>query len=191
MKKNFITKGLLAIFLFISSCLSPSFTRVSDNILKSPSQGYYISNIPFYPQKRYYCGPASLASILNFYGKNFSQDEIAEKVFEPKLTGTLIMDILLFARRNGFKGEVLQGNSDILKREISLGHPLIVFFNLGFKIHPVYHYAVLVGYDDLMKVFILYSGTTKNKIISYKDFYKKWGKAGCWVLLILPDGEEK
>lgn len=151
-----------------------------------PARAHFLSEVPFFAQEDHYCGPAALASILNFYGKELSQEEIAESIYIPQVKGTLNLDLLLYARKQGFETEILNCDLERLKKDLSGGHPLIVFLNLGRSLYPIRHYAVVVGYDDTQQVIVIHSGGRKNQIISYKKFQKAWKKTGYWCLLILP-----
>ncbi len=174
------------LLIFFTACSPKSLSRVKANIELNPARAHFLPDVPFFPQKDNYCGPAVLASILNFYGKKLSQEEIAESVYLPQLKGTLNLDLLLYARGQGFEAEIINGDLERLKKELARGHPLIVFLNLGWRFYPIRHYAVVVGYDDIQRLIIIHSGKRKNKLISYKRFLKAWEKTGYWCLLILP-----
>ena len=137
------------------------------------------------------CGPSALAGVLNFYGKNLTLDEVAEKVYEPELKGTLAMDMLIYAKRSGFEATYYSGGLDDLKARLRAGAPVIVFLNVGTTFYPVGHFAVAVGYSDDMEAVVLNSGTEKDKIMSYKKFLRAWGRTGYSTLLILPPGDER
>ncbi len=151
-----------------------------------PARAHFLSEVPFFAQEDHYCGPAALASVLNFYGKELSQEEIAGSIYIPQVKGTLNLDLLLYARKQGFEAESLNCDLERLKKELAGGHPLIVFLNLGWSFYPIRHYAVVVGYDDTQQVIVIHSGRRKNQLISYKKFQKAWKKTGYWCLLILP-----
>lgn len=176
------------LLIFFTACSPKSLSRVKANIELNPARAHFLSDIPFFPQKDHYCGPAALASILNFYGKKLSQEEIADSIYLPQLKGTLSLDLLLYAREQGFEAEILKCDLERLKKEISQSHPLIVFLNLGWRFYPIRHYAVVVGYDDIQRAIIVHSGKRRNQLISYKRFLKAWKKMGYWCLLILPPG---
>ncbi len=42
-----------------------------------------LSDVPFYAQKKYHCGPAALAMALQWSGVDTTPDQIAEMVFTP------------------------------------------------------------------------------------------------------------
>jgi len=147
---------------------------------------HYISDVPFFPQSKYQCGPASLASVLNYHGCLVTPEEIAEAIYEKQLKGTLNVDLFLFARRMGFNASAFKGSISDLKDSISKERPLIVFQDLGYPLLPVRHFSVVIGYDDAKGILVLHSGKRKNKVISYERFLRSWAKMDYWTLLILP-----
>ena len=148
--------------------------------------GHYISNVPFFTQSKYQCGPAALASVLNYYGCRVTPDEIAEAIYRKRLKGTLSIDLTLFARRMGFNARAFKGSISDLKGHISKDRPLIVFQDLGYSLLPIRHFSAVVGYDDVKGILVLHSGKRKNKVISYEKFLRSWAEMDYWTLLILP-----
>ena len=50
-------------------------------------------DVPFFPDTTDQCGPASLASVLNYWGKTVSPAELKSDVYLSSLKGTLPMDL--------------------------------------------------------------------------------------------------
>ena len=154
---------------------------------------HYISDVPFSPQSKYQCGPAALASVLNYYGCRVTPAEVAEAIYKKQLKGTLSIDLTLFARRMGFNARTFKGSISGLKGHISKDRPLIVFRDLGYPFLPIRHFSVVIGYDDAEGILVLYSGKRKNKVISYERFLRSWAEMDYWTLLVLPnrgDGDQ-
>ena len=146
----------------------------------------YIKGVPFYPQEDFFCGPASLSSILNFYGLMTDQEEIAKEIYVSKLKGSLTIDLLNYAKKSGFNAQFYKGSIEDLKKNIKARKPLILFLNLGFKFFPVRHYLVVVGIDDGGEKVITYSGREKNKVYSFEALLKAWKRTGYGTLKVLP-----
>lgn len=179
----------ISLFLFLPGCLTPTFY----NVHELSERGRYVTNVPFFPQAVNYCGPSTMASVLNYWGYNVSLEEVAGKIYTPKLNGTITLDMLNYAKEAGFYADWSKGSIDKLKKEIDNGHPLILYTDLGYPTlppgHPFFpsgHYIVVVGYDDDKKGVIVYSGEDKDVFIPYNKLHKVWGKTGFWALLILP-----
>lgn len=168
--------------LILSGCYSPTYRH--DH--QFAGKGGYINDVPFFPQEDYYCGPASMASVLNYWGYKVSQEEVAGKVFTPKLKGSVTVDMLNYARGAGFDASTYSGSIQEIRKEVDNRHPLILYIDLGYPLFPSGHYVVVVGYDDNKEGVIAYSGKDKDLFISYKKLMKNWGKTGFWTLLIPP-----
>ena len=156
---------------------------------EDPENRYYISDVPFFPQSEYECGPAALASVLNYYGYEVRPDEIAKAIYRKRLRGTLSMDLLLFAQGMGVFVRAYRGDLTGVKDQISKDHPLIVFQDVGYPLLPIRHFSVVIGYDETKGILILHSGKQANKAIPYKGFLRSWAKMDNWTLLILPKRE--
>lgn len=185
---------VIAISFFLLYGCAPGTGIIKENTRQrsaefAPKPDFYINNVPFFPQERYYCGPASLASVINFYGISVSEEEIAKQVYNPKLNGALSMDMLNYARAKGLDAAYYKGSMEDIKKEISLGRPLIIFLDLGYSFYPVRHYIVAVGYDDKTDYLIAHSGAEKNKIFSYKGIQAAWERTGFGTILIAPKGQ--
>jgi ABC-type bacteriocin/lantibiotic exporter with double-glycine peptidase domain len=149
---------------------------------------HVISNVPFYPQKKDQCGPASLAGVLGFRGVAVSPDEIAAEIYSPTAGGSLDSDLLRYAVKKGLRAERYRGGPEDLKAQIGRGNPLIVLVDYGFLSYRAHHFMVITGYDD--HGVIANSGTDRSKYIPMGDFLKSWEKTGLWTLLIVPEGGE-
>jgi tetratricopeptide (TPR) repeat protein len=118
---------------------------------------YRIDDVPFYPQEEYDCGPASLAMALAWSGIPVSPQTLAPILLSPKKKGTLQISMISGTRRFGRVAYLISEPKDLLA-EVAAGHPVVVFQNLGLSWMPVWHYAVVVGYNLQDKELILHSG---------------------------------
>ena len=66
------------------------------------------------------------------------------------------------------------GDLTLLRENLSMGYPLIVFVDLGIWSIRKGHYMLVVGYDDSIGGVIVYSGAEKDKVVRYKDFMRMW-----------------
>ncbi len=62
---------------------------------------------------------------------------------------------------------------------------MIILQNMGPAWLPVWHYAVVIGYDATREILILRSGTTARKIMNFGVFEKTWARSDYWGILIL------
>ncbi|OGW58285.1 MAG: hypothetical protein A2Z09_00155 [Nitrospirae bacterium RBG_16_43_8] len=141
-----------------------------------------ISNIPFHAQEDYQCGPASLASVMNYWKKDVTPDDIAREIYSKSAKGTLDIDMVIYPQRKGLIAEQYSGGMKDLKKNIDSGYPLIVLVDYGFWAFQLNHFMVVVGYNE--DGVIVNSGKDKGNFISEADFIKTWEKTKFWTLLI-------
>jgi hypothetical protein len=146
-----------------------------------------VQSVPFYPQKAFQCGPASLASVLSWSGIPVDPEVVEGQVFTPSRKGSLQSAMISGARRHGRIAYSVSG-PDALLREIVAGHPVVVLQNLGLSWFPVWHYAVVVGYDLDEGALVLHSGETPGKRVPLRVFENTWARSDHWGLLVLPPG---
>lgn len=167
----------------VAGCTVKKFAELRPGL---EARGFYIEGVPFYQQREAACGPAALASILDFRGRPESLERITEKIYLPKLHVTLPIDMENFAREAGFKTESYRGSFGELKARIRKGIPVICMLDLGFGFDHKPCYISVIGYDDVNEVFIAHDGLEPNSVIEYKQFNKKWVRANYWMLVIEP-----
>ena len=174
---------VIALFALCGCATTPTdkWSRVSGKV---PPE-HKLDTVPFYPQKEYECGPAALAMVLSWSGHQVGPDELTPQVYTPSLEGSLQPALIAGARRHGRVAYPISG-ADALLREIADGHPVIVLQNLGLSWYPVWHYAVVIGYDLDANVVILHSGVTRHKQTAIRTFENTWARGDNWGLLVLP-----
>jgi ABC-type bacteriocin/lantibiotic exporter with double-glycine peptidase domain len=166
--------ALLLAIPFVLSCASTS--------LVPSTKSRVITQIPFFPQDDYQCGPASLAAVLAYRGAAVTPAGIAAEIFSGSARGTLDMDMVLYAEGKGLKVKRYAGTPDDLRRNIDSGNPLIVLTDYGFWVYEKGHYMVIVGYND--QGFIVISGKDRELFVPEAEFLKVWKKANFLTLLI-------
>lgn len=174
---------VFGLFIFSGCATTPTdkWYQAFDNI---PPR-HQLNAVPFYPQKEYQCGPAALAMVLSWGGLQIGPDELTPQVFTPSLKGSLQPAMIAATRRQGRVAYPINGASALLQ-EIAAGHPVIVLQNLGLAWIPVWHYAVVIGYDFNADVIILHSGVTRQKKTALRTFENTWARGDHWGLLVLP-----
>ncbi len=182
----------LIILFFLAGCPGARNIDFKKEIKTDPERGHYISGVPFFRQEEAMCGPASLASVLNYYGVETTPEEIAEAYFSDEAGGVFPMDLELFARDKGLNTKSYSGDLENLRAEIDMDHPLIIFQNLAFEPVPLRHFAVVVGYynDGDREWVILYSGETIDLLMPAGKFLETWKRTEYWTLLVLPGGQD-
>jgi len=130
------------------------------------------------------CGVAALQSILYYYGDEFREDRLAEKVKAGPEWGTGYRDIIEFAKSLGYDAFAKTGwTLQEVKHSIDKGIPVMVAFQAWSEETEKRpwkerkddgHYAVIVGYDQ-HHVFFMDPSTLGNyAYISFEEFEDRW-----------------
>ena len=146
------------------------------------------TKVPFFPQTRYHCGPAALATVLADVGLPADPVALADAVFLPAREGSLQLEMLSGARRQGAVATRLPPDLPDLLREVVAGHAVLVLQNRGLDVAPMWHYAVLVGYDLAARELYFRSGTLRREVLPLHTFEHIWARAGRWAIAVLPPG---
>jgi tetratricopeptide (TPR) repeat protein len=145
-----------------------------------------LTSVPFFPQKDYQCGPASLAMAMSAAGAKVTPDQLKPEVYLPQRKGSLQVEMLASARRHGLLAYPLSPHLANLFAEVAGGTPVVVLQNLGLSWYPVWHYAVVVGYDLDRDLVVLRSGEESRQILPLSTFLRTWERSGFWAMLALP-----
>jgi tetratricopeptide (TPR) repeat protein len=148
-----------------------------------------LSETPFFPQTRYQCGPAALATVLAAQGRAADPDALVDRVYLPARRGSLQAEIVAAARGEGLLAVTVAPTLDALLAEIAAGRPVLVLQNLGLDWLPRWHYAVAIGYDLAARQLILRSGTEPRRLTRLDVFARTWDRSGRWGIVVLPPGE--
>ncbi|HEX4918836.1 MAG TPA: PA2778 family cysteine peptidase [Limnobacter sp.] len=142
-------------------------------------------NVPFFAQEDYFCGPASLAMVLNHQGANTQPQTLADLVYLPGRQGSLQLEMLAAPRQLGYLAYTLEPNLPALFSALDAGHPSVVLLNLSLQIAPQWHYAVVVGFQPSTNSMILRSGPKEREEIPLATFLKLWERSKNWGFVVL------
>mgnify|MGYP001946782272 CR=1 FL=1 len=145
-----------------------------------------LEKVPFYPQEKYQCGPASLATVLNTQGLSTDPDILKELVYIPGREGSLQVEMVAGARSHNMVVYPLQPEIDAVLAEVAAGNPVLVMQNLRFNWWPQWHFAVVVGYDAREEELVLNTDTRQHHRMPYKAFHAPWNRAERGAVVILP-----
>lgn len=170
----------LLILVLLTGCAKNLYHAVKNH----EGKAVLIDGVPFFPQSRYQCGPASLAAVLNFYGDLIRPETISNEIYRQDIRGTVSLDLVLFARQHGFDARWFQGELRSIKTAIDKGKPIIVMVDKGIGFIRAYHFMVVIGYGE--EVIIVNSGKSMAKQILWKTFSTEWKKTQNWMMLVTP-----
>lgn len=148
-----------------------------------------LSDTPFFPQERYQCGPAALATVLNARGISVVPDALVPQVYLPARGGSLQVEMIAAARRQGLLAIPVQPSLEGLLVEVAAGRPVLVMQNLGLSWLPRWHYAVVIGYDLVRQELVLRSGTEARRVTPFGVFMNTWDRSKRWGFVVLPPDE--
>lgn len=158
-------------------------------VLQAAGQPVELADVPFFPQEDYQCGPAALATVLVDSGVNVDPAQLTPQVYVPERRGSLQAELLATTRRHGRVPYLLPPSLAPILDELRSGRPVLVLQNLGLERWPVWHYAVLVGFDPVEESFLLRSGTKRLLETQARTFLASWDRAGRWSLVVVPPSD--
>jgi len=175
----------LLVSLFLSACSHTPQTKAlpSSSFANAANE---LESVPFYPQTQYQCGPAALATVMQFRDIDVLPDDLVDKIYIPEKQGSLQIEMVAATREKGLVPYVIEPELTAILAQIKAGHPLLIMQNLAYQWMPYWHYAVVVGFDVDKNELILRSGETKRWQTSFATFERTWARADYWGLVIVP-----
>lgn len=172
----------------------------------SPNSGAAYISVPFHGQDEdYYCGPAALEMVFDYYGEDIPQIEIADVA--RTMPYTTYTDELRraahFSNSSTSLGSEMPGNItgysarklgyaafergeltiDDLKTLIEAREPVIAL--MWMTLNHYGHYRVVIGYNET-HIITHDPWFGPNIAYTYSDFLDLWQYSGCWGLLVTP-----
>jgi predicted double-glycine peptidase len=171
----------------VSGCASllPQTRELARGVPPGLPEKAELTEVPFFPQLEYQCGPAALATVLTNAGAKTTPAELVPQVYLPDRKGSLQVEMLAAARRHGMVSYALAPRFEDMLREIAAGTPVIVLQNLGI-FSSGWHYAVAVGYDYPFGTLVLRSGTLERDTMPFAAHEAVWMRSGYWAMVAVP-----
>ena len=145
-----------------------------------------ITDVPFFPQEDYQCGPSALATVLVNSGVKVTPEELNSKVYIPERQGSLQAEMLAAPRAYGRVSYQLEPKFDALIREVAAGNPVVILQNTAPALFDNWHYAVVVGYDYPAGELYMRSGQNKREAMPFTILEYTWKKSGYWAMVTMP-----
>jgi tetratricopeptide (TPR) repeat protein len=145
-----------------------------------------LGTVPFFAQDDHLCGPAALAMVAQAAGRPVTPEQLTPQVYLPGRQGALQVEMLAATRRQGLVPYLLAPELQALLAEVVAGEPVLVLQNLGLSFSPLWHYAVVIGYDRATQHLILHSGTTARQRLPVSTFEQTWARGGNWAVRVSP-----
>ena len=147
-----------------------------------------ITDVPFFPQDEFQCGPAALATSLAHFKVPVKPDDLVAKVYLPARQGSLQVEMLAATRTFGLVSYKLAPRFEDMLREIAAGTPVIVLQDYGVWPVSLWHYAVVVGFDRDKGELLLRSGVKERLVIPFPVFEYTWKESDYWAMVTMPPG---
>lgn len=187
-RRNLLPGVVILIVTLLCGCATQS-----RSLLQSPPAGLppraELSAAPFFPQERYQCGPATLAMSLNVAGVATTPEELVPEVYVPQREGSLQPEMLAASRRHGTLAFVIPPKLDAVLTEVAAGNPVVVLQNLSLPWFPLWHYALVIGYDLPAGEVVLRSGVTERLVMQMSTFEHTWARGQHWAMVTQPVGK--
>jgi hypothetical protein len=144
-----------------------------------------LSQVPFFPQDEYQCGPAALATVMNTAGARVSAASLVDQVWIPARQGSLQLEMLAAPRKHGLVSLRLAPRYGDLLREVAAGNPVVVLQDVG-PVLPQWHYAVVNGFDYDTGTILLRSGLQFRQEMPFTYFERTWQPGKYWAMVVTP-----
>ena len=144
-----------------------------------------LTQVPFFPQDDYQCGPAALATALASSGVEVTPEALVDQVWLPARRGSLQLEMLATPRRYDRVALRLPAHYPDLLREVAAGNPVVVLQDVG-VLGTQWHYAVVNGFDYPSGTLFLRSGTRARQEMPFTAFERSWMKGGYWAMVVVP-----
>jgi tetratricopeptide (TPR) repeat protein len=171
--------------LLLAGCATPQLQNLQQDWPSGLPEQAQIQNVPFVAQDDYQCGPAALAMVAQHAGVSQPLATWVEQVYLPARQGSLQPEMLAAARRAGLPAYVIAPRLHDLLREVAAGNPVLVLQNLSLPVAPVWHYAVVIGYDVQAQSITLHSARTQAMVMPISTFERTWARGSHWAMLAL------
>ncbi len=172
--------------LLLAACATPQTAALLDAAPAALSPRAELADVAYFPQDDFQCGPASLAMVFQRACLHMEPEQLKGSLYIPDQQGSLQVEMLATTRRQGLLAYQLQPSLRDVLAEIDAGNPVVVLQNLALSWSPLWHYAVVIGYDLKREKIILRSGATPRLEMPLATFERTWARGKYWAMLALP-----
>lgn len=177
---------LLALLLHGCALFTPQTVQLREARLADLPERVELGAVPFFPQRDYQCGPAALAMTLGNFAVKVTLADLVGQVYLPARQGSLQAEMLAAPRRYGLVSYRLAPRFEDVLREVAAGTPVIVLQDYGVWPIPIWHYAVVAGYDRSREELVLRSGEKRRLTMPFGILEYTWKESKYWAMVAVP-----
>ena len=172
----------------LSGCalMAPQTSALGESWPPGLPERIELVEVPFFPQQDYQCGPAALATTLAAFNGEVTPELLVPQVYLPARQGSLQIEMLATPRRYDMVSYQLAPSYADLLREVAAGTPVIVLQDYGVWPVPLWHYAVVVGYDYPKGELVLRSGEKRRLVMPLSVLEYTWKNSKYWAMVNSP-----
>jgi ABC-type bacteriocin/lantibiotic exporter with double-glycine peptidase domain len=147
-------------------------------------EAHRIAGVPLAERQSNWCGPAALAAVLQYHGAKVTAKEIADEIYLSDYRGTLNLDLLVYARKLGFRVRAEKGSAEGVRQAVADDLPVVCMVRSHGRIADTNHYVVVRGFKNSRKTWLIDSGAGEESAVSEADFMRTWEECGRWMLVV-------
>lgn len=166
--------------------LMTTLMATSSSLVAAPRRGLMMQLPQVTQHTPYHCGAASLQSVLAYYGIEYFQEDLGQKLGTTFDNGTPVSSMIRLARSEGLGADLREGMTRIkLQRMLDLGHPVILVIQAWAgagvdwkKTWDSGHYVVAIGYDANRVYFMDPYLVSSYAWIPWEELFSRWHDQG-------------
>jgi tetratricopeptide (TPR) repeat protein len=142
-----------------------------------------IKTIPYKPvvQKYNFCVPACVSMLFSMFSREFSQEEIAESIFD--VAGSRITHAIAYFEEKGFSCRLFLGNEERYKQLLKQNAAVMVMIDYPTSAHV----QIVTGYDDNLRMFTIQDPNFREPhSLEYQNIEKELGNNLALSVAIVP-----
>ncbi len=185
--------GIMLMAGFAAGCHSPIAVSRSERGLVATGEYHIIPDIDL-PKVRGVegCGAQALAASLTFLDKKIDPKILAEELPWHDYGATPV-ELLLEARRRGYKAKIASGTWEQLAGLVENEATLLVMFDAGYEVKwffsthelpRVMHWGLVSGIAKNDSRILLAAMNERHHVVSRDEFERRWAKSEMCLIII-------
>lgn len=190
--------GIMLLAGFAAGCHSPLAVSRSERGLLATGDYHIIPGIDL-PKVRGVegCGAQALAASLAYVDTKIDAETLAEELPWHD-EGATPVELLLEARRRGYKASIASGTWDQLAGFVENGATILVMFDAGYEVRwlfsthelpRVMHWGLVSGIAKDDSRILLAASNARHHVLTREEFERRWAKSEMCLIVVTADEE--